>query len=50
MIAAAVNKGTQPAVRFFPEGGNLVTDVHSKVAFKAIGPGWFGRKYERGCC
>ncbi len=41
-IAAAVNKGTQPAVRFFPEGGNLVTDVHSKVAFKAIGPDGLG--------
>ncbi|MGZ3814972.1 MAG: hypothetical protein ACXVA0_24775, partial [Mucilaginibacter sp.] len=29
-------------VQFFPEGGNLVTDVYSKIAFKAVGPNGLG--------
>src|ERR1019366_8887008 len=29
-------------IQFFPEGGNLVTGVSSKVAFKAIGPNGLG--------
>jgi len=28
----------KPDVQFFPEGGNLVAGIRSKVAFKAIGP------------
>jgi len=41
-IAEAVTQGKQPSLQFFPEGGNLVTDIHSKVAFKAIGPDGLG--------
>jgi TonB-dependent SusC/RagA subfamily outer membrane receptor len=29
-------------IQFFPEGGNLVAGIRSKVAFKAIGPGGMG--------
>lgn len=32
----------QPAISFFPEGGNLVSDIHSKVAFKAVGTDGLG--------
>ncbi|MGN6395266.1 MAG: carboxypeptidase regulatory-like domain-containing protein [Mucilaginibacter sp.] len=35
-------KTGQPSVQFFPEGGNLVTDIHTKVAFKAIGADGLG--------
>ncbi len=41
-VAGAVNKGIQPVLQFFPEGGNLVTDIHSKVAFKAVRPDGLG--------
>jgi len=32
----------KPDVQFFPEGGNLVTGIRSKVAFKAVGPNGTG--------
>ncbi|MDO3640582.1 TonB-dependent receptor plug domain-containing protein [Mucilaginibacter sp. L3T2-6] len=35
-------KTGQPSVQFFPEGGNLVTDIHTRVAFKAIGADGLG--------
>ncbi|HWZ15763.1 MAG TPA: TonB-dependent receptor plug domain-containing protein [Mucilaginibacter sp.] len=35
-------QGTKPSLQFFPEGGNLVTDIRSKVAFKAMGPDGLG--------
>ena len=36
-LQAAVTKvPAQPSLQFFPEGGNLVNDVKSRVAFKAI--------------
>ncbi|MES2109039.1 MAG: TonB-dependent receptor [Bacteroidota bacterium] len=41
-VAQTSKKTGQPSVQFFPEGGNLVTDIHSKVAFKAIGPDGLG--------
>jgi TonB-dependent SusC/RagA subfamily outer membrane receptor len=41
-VSEAVKQGSQPGIQFFPEGGNLVTDIHSKVAFKAIGPDGLG--------
>jgi TonB-dependent SusC/RagA subfamily outer membrane receptor len=41
-VAEAVTPGSRPAIQFFPEGGNLVTDVPSKVAFKAIGTDGLG--------
>ncbi|HEY4322912.1 MAG TPA: TonB-dependent receptor plug domain-containing protein [Mucilaginibacter sp.] len=41
-VSEAVKQGNQPSLQFFPEGGNLVADIHSKVAFKAIGPDGFG--------
>src|SRR5277367_2840044 len=41
-IAEATNKSALPGLQFFPEGGNLVTDVHSKVAFKAVGADGLG--------
>jgi TonB-dependent SusC/RagA subfamily outer membrane receptor len=31
-----------PDIQFFPEGGNLVTGVSCKIAFKAVGPNGFG--------
>lgn len=36
-VAAVNKKAGQPSLQFFPEGGNMVTDVHTKVAFKAVG-------------
>jgi hypothetical protein len=30
-------------IQFFPEGGDLVNDIHSKIAFKAIGTDGLGR-------
>ena len=41
-LAEAVKKTTPPTLQFFPEGGNLVTGIPSKVAFKAIGPDGLG--------
>lgn len=41
-INEAAKTGGQPAIQFFPEGGNMVVDVHSKVAFKAVGPDGLG--------
>jgi hypothetical protein len=41
-IATAVKLSAQPVIEFFPEGGNLVSDIHSKVAFKAIGTDGLG--------
>jgi hypothetical protein len=41
-IAEAVKQGAPPSLQFFPEGGNLVTDVPSKVAFKAVGTDGLG--------
>jgi hypothetical protein len=41
-VAETVKLSGQPALQFFPEGGNLVTDIHSKVAFKAIGTDGLG--------
>jgi hypothetical protein len=39
---SATTKSAQPALQFFPEGGNLVSDVPSKVAFKAVGANGLG--------
>jgi hypothetical protein len=39
---AAIKLLAQPAISFFPEGGNLVSDIHSKVAFKAVGTDGLG--------
>jgi hypothetical protein len=41
-IAEIAKQSKQPAIQFFPEGGNLVTDIHSKVAFKAVGTNGLG--------
>ncbi|MDB5132787.1 MAG: hypothetical protein JWR02_2536, partial [Mucilaginibacter sp.] len=41
-VTEAVKPGNRPSLQFFPEGGNLVTDIHSKVAFKAVGPDGLG--------
>jgi len=38
----AVNTNGQPDLQFFPEGGNLVVDIRSRVAFKAVGPNGLG--------
>ena len=40
--AETVKQAAKPDLQFFPEGGNLVTDVHSKVAFKAVGADGLG--------
>jgi hypothetical protein len=39
--SAATNQAlpnSKPAIQFFPEGGNLVDGIRSKIAFKALGP------------
>lgn len=41
-ISESAKQGKQPTLQFFPEGGNLVNDVQSKLAFKAIGPDGLG--------
>lgn len=41
-IAEAAKQSSQPVIQFFPEGGNLVDDIPSKVAFKAIGTNGLG--------
>lgn len=41
-IGEANRQGSQPDLQFFPEGGNLVNDLKSKVAFKAIGTNGLG--------
>jgi len=41
-VAEAAKQGTPPSLQFFPEGGNLVNDVHSKIAFKAVGADGLG--------
>jgi TonB-dependent Receptor Plug Domain len=41
-ITEATKQGVQPVIQFFPEGGNLVTDIRSKVAFKAVGADGLG--------
>jgi len=41
-VAAVNKKAGQPSLQFFPEGGNMVTDVHTKVAFKAVGADGLG--------
>ncbi|MDB5123822.1 MAG: hypothetical protein JWP94_1951 [Mucilaginibacter sp.] len=38
----SLKQGTRPSLQFFPEGGNLVTDIRSKVGFKALGPDGLG--------
>jgi len=32
----------KPDIQFLPEGGNLITDINTKVAFKATGPNGLG--------
>jgi hypothetical protein len=41
-VVEAVKTNNQSSLQFFPEGGNLVTGVRSKVAFKAIGTDGLG--------
>ena len=41
-VAAAARQSVQPVTQFFPEGGNLVADLPSKVAFKAVGTDGLG--------
>ncbi|WP_259070048.1 TonB-dependent receptor [Mucilaginibacter sp. X4EP1] len=41
-IAEAAKQSNQPVIQFFPEGGNLVDDIPTKVAFKAIGTNGLG--------
>jgi hypothetical protein len=41
-VTEAIKPGAGPSLQFFPEGGNLVADIHSKVAFKAVGPDGLG--------
>ncbi|HZY35201.1 MAG TPA: TonB-dependent receptor plug domain-containing protein, partial [Mucilaginibacter sp.] len=41
-IAGATGQGQKPDLQFFPEGGSLVAEVPSKIAFKAIGANGLG--------
>jgi hypothetical protein len=36
-VAGAAKSTAAPSLQFFPEGGNMVVDLRSKVGFKAIG-------------
>ena len=40
--AVVAKQSAPPSLQFFPEGGNLVVDVQSKVAFKALGADGLG--------
>jgi len=42
LIANNTTQAAHPDLQFFPEGGNMVTDLPSKVAFKAISTTGFG--------
>jgi hypothetical protein len=44
--AASAEKNTEPDIRFFPEGGNLVTGIASRIACKATGTDGKGIAYE----
>jgi hypothetical protein len=39
---STASQASKPDVQFFPEGGSMVVDVPSRVAFKAIGPDGLG--------
>jgi len=41
-ITENTTQGLKPNLQFFPEGGNMVTDIPSRVAFKAIGANGLG--------
>jgi TonB-dependent SusC/RagA subfamily outer membrane receptor len=41
-VEEAVKKPGQPMLQFFPEGGNQVAEIPSKVAFKAVGSDGLG--------
>jgi len=41
-VAGNTAQGLKPDLQFFPEGGSLVAEVPSKVAFKAIGTNGLG--------
>lgn len=41
-VADVAKATTPPSLQFFPEGGNLVVDIHSKVGFKAVGANGMG--------
>jgi TonB-dependent SusC/RagA subfamily outer membrane receptor len=39
----SANSGGSPAIQFFPESGNLVNGINSKIGFKVVGSDGFGR-------
>lgn len=39
---AAVKTAAKPSLQFFPEGGSMIVDIPSKIAFKAVGPDGLG--------
>ena len=41
-VAGNTTQGMKPDLQFFPEGGSMVADVPSKVAFKAVGTNGLG--------
>ncbi len=41
-VVASAKQSALPVLQFFPEGGNLVTELPSKVAFKAVGADGLG--------
>ena len=41
-VAGNTTQGLKPDLQFFPEGGTIVADVPSKVAFKAVGTNGLG--------
>ena len=45
-VNSVVDKAGKPSLQFFPEGGNLVTDLESRVGFKAIGNNGLGINFK----
>ncbi|HVW96829.1 MAG TPA: TonB-dependent receptor plug domain-containing protein [Mucilaginibacter sp.] len=41
-VMAATKKSGAPSLQFFPEGGNFIDDIRTKIAFKAVGPDGLG--------
>ena len=44
--AEAVKQNNRPVLQFFPEGGSLVADIRSKIAFKAVGADGLGISFK----
>ena len=46
LVSNVIEKTGKPNLQFFPEGGNLVVDIESKLGIKAIGSNGLGINYK----